>query len=267
MASTLFQARKKTAHGAWDGPCWRRTRVKWLLVYTNVYMHMHTHAYNSIYTRTYTYVYIHIYIYVFIYLFIYIHIYIHLYTTTSMYTTCMYIYIYVCMYMWIHIYVNMYICVYLDVCIYSFCLSTYLCICSSVCIYIRPTTLHICVQLGYQAPIMLHMDDGVKCLHGRPSQNALDNPHPWEDPQFWTPRLLWCRFWNPKVDLLFGSAQGCGKEGVNGAGEPFDIIPPHGPAANQNCEEFQPRKQQLFGRAKCKGAGSSKSLRIRMQGN
>ena len=30
------------------------------------------------------------------------------------------------------------------------------------------------------------------------------------DPRFWTPILIWCRLWNPKLDLLFGSAQGSG---------------------------------------------------------
>ena len=32
--------------------------------------------------------------------------------------------------------------------------------------------------------------------------------HKVEPPKFWTPQLLWCRLWSPKVDLLFGSAQG-----------------------------------------------------------
>ena len=28
-------------------------------------------------------------------------------------------------------------------------------------------------------------------------------------PQFWTPIPLWCRLWNPELDLRFESAQGC----------------------------------------------------------
>ena len=42
-----------------------------------------------------------------------------------------------------------------------------------------------------------------------PIPRALGGSKKW-DFQFWTPILLWCRLWSPKVDALFGSSQGSG---------------------------------------------------------
>ena len=111
-----------------------------------------------------------------------------------------YIHIHKCIY--IHsIYIYRYICIY----IYLPYVYTYVHTCISTCIYVAidVCTCRVDVLRSQTTKQIVLGVLGAQNQNGHRTAQLRD---PVEDPsrssQFWSSRIQWCRFWNPKVDLL-----------------------------------------------------------------